>query len=104
MEEKRQMLIEKMASEQREYIENLMNLSKEEIIEHANEYVVRNTILQTLPNIAVSDAVYDKLLSMDDVLKEAEECYSSVEDDISDAVSITLIEVAGEDASMYIPE
>ena len=104
MEEKRQKLFEKMYSEQQAYIENLFSLPKEKIIEHAHEYVVRNTILKTLPEIAISDTVYDKLLSMKDVLKEAEECYSSVEDDIADAVSITLIEIAGEDTSMYMPE
>ena len=104
MEEKRQKLIEKMTFEQMAYLENLLALPKEEIIAHAHQYVVREMILQTIPDTHVEETVYDKLLSMPDVLKEAEECYSSVQDDYADAVSIILVEISGEDTSNYLPD
>ena len=102
MEEKRQKLIEKMSAELEAYRTELLTCSREEILQNAQDYCTREMILQFLPEIAVSEDVYVKLLAMEDALKEASECYRSVELENADAVSITLTEVAGCDTSDYI--
>ena len=63
-------------------------------------YVVR-LVLQKLPEIGIRESDYDVLLKMDHPLAEATEYWNSIEQDVGEAVSATLIEIAGGDTSFY---
>ena len=54
-----------------------------------------------LPDIGIQEADYDVLLAMDNPLTEATEYWNSIEQEFGEAISATLIEIAGGDTSIY---
>ena len=101
MEEKRNKLIEKMTAEHLEFKAALLAMSKEEILEHAEDYCTQLLIRRMLPDIGIQEADYDVLLAMDNPLTEATEYWNSIEQEFGEAISATLIEIAGGDTSIY---
>lgn len=78
-------LYNKMEAEQKQYREWLLGLPPEEILDHANEYTVRNEILMAVFNYgALSDEKLDVLMSSSSPLADVVKEYLNMEDERMD--------------------
>lgn len=102
MEEKRQKFIEKINREHIEHTKKLLEMDKEQILEHAAEYCVEKLVIAKLPEIGITgvpsafftESDYDLLLQKEDLLHEIAEFYTSVEWDEAENLSTFFIEIA----------
>lgn len=78
-------LYNKMEAEQKQYREWLLGLPPEEILDHANEYTVRNEILMAVFNYgALSNEKLDALISSSTPLADVVKEYLNMEDERMD--------------------
>ena len=102
MESKRQQFINKINNEHLEHTKILLDMDKEQILKHADEYCVEKKLISMLPDIGVVDIPdiflkegdYDVLLKKDDLLKEVVELFLSVNWDDAESFSECFIEIA----------
>lgn len=78
-------LYNKMEAEQKQYRDWLLGLSPEKILDHTNEYTVRNEILMAVFNYgALSDAKLEALMSSSTPLADVVKEYLNMEDERMD--------------------
>ena len=83
-------LYRKMAKEQEEYENWLLNLTPKEILDHAWEYTVRNDIVAAFEDMEMDDDLLMALLDITDPLAEIYRAFSKLETDHMETVRNTI--------------